>query len=301
MNKTLQKKSSLGLAAGIHLAQAQAYKAAVETERGRRQAAKYLTNRFTEGYKGSPVNPTGISRFIPERVRDLAHGAAKQLMPEADIIGKEVSHLGSRLRKQKVNLENLTRGDKNFLRLIAEGNLVDASKVARFSSKAEEILNSTMPSLPSAAKRLLLSKDISSSKTKLLENISSQFKQTRIQPVLKSISDHVIQQGLPQTKGSLKEAQKTRQLGYDSAHAGLAIVDPATAALNATKRFATGEPMKETTTKGLNFIPKAYNRLQKAVGIVSGERPALQAKAKGLEGNAYNPDALDRTFKEVWL
>lgn len=295
--KLLKKKSSLGVAAGIHLLQAQLYKAIAEGKIGKKQAAKYLTDRFTEGYTGEAVKPTGKAKLIPQRVRDFLHGAGKQIMPEADIIGKEVTEMGKKLRDGGIDLGSLAAEDKKFLKEVAAGDLVSAAKTGHTAPMAQDILEIAMPNLSRQQSSAILGESsFHASNNGLLEDLSRQFKKTRTQPILQSISEHIEKnKGLPATSGRLKDATKARELGYNVGHGALAVADPATAVLNGVKRYATGEKMK-----GEGLAPAVYNGGQKALQILTTTIPTLKSKIKGLAGSDYNPSVTDRVLKNVW-
>ncbi|MDF1879557.1 hypothetical protein JHD46_07905 [Sulfurimonas sp. SAG-AH-194-C20] len=330
-NKKLQKKAILG-AGAIHLGQAQLYKALTETNMGRKHTAQFLKDRFTEGYTGKrvgkengkassafaktlnflkqPVTLNGIRNTSVQSKRntikakrlsqDVGRGAAYHLMPEAAVAAKEARHIGKKLKDSDVDISKLTKADKDFMTSLANGDLKAASSHAAEAPMAIELLGIALPSVEHRSLVKLIGEASLQGDEAGMKVLSSEFKKTRMQPIMKALSDSFHKDGISKTNKTrtLESAKKGEDIGYNSSHAVLGVLDPATAILNGTKRYMTSDKLSKEKVPAA--VANIYNGGKSALNMAFSTAPGLSGKAKGYLGKEYKQGALGFVSKNTW-
>jgi len=175
--KELSKTSMdpFSTAAAGHMLQNGLFNYFTKTNRGRKSAGKFVSDRFTEGYTGKSVkdgfsdkftrieakiNPLNLFRSKKEAVRAARSGGDRvsgyktgvgyHLMPEAETMARELRHAGASIRDGGVDLkETLSKADLRALEQVADGDLHGGMSHLATSPTAAHMVQVMFPSMNS--------------------------------------------------------------------------------------------------------------------------------------------------------
>jgi len=131
-----------------HIGQNAIFNYFTKTKAGRDKAAKFAINKFTEGYTGKNVRgglsdkmTRLVARFDPrnrglskkeivrrarekgDKLSSYVSGVGYNIMPEAETLAKELRHKGAFLKREGIDLKDLSHSDWTALNRIAQGDL----------------------------------------------------------------------------------------------------------------------------------------------------------------------------------
>ena len=322
LNKNATLTGALAVGALGHMVQNGLFNYFSKTKKGREAAGKFLTDRFTEGYKGKAVrgklnkkltsietaiNPLNLFRSKKEavaaarkgvdRMTGYGTGVAYHLMPEAETMAKELRHMGKNIKDAGINLKDLTPTELKGLSHVADGNLHQGLELLSKSPTAIQIVKTMFPSVKNLSINQVGSGLSRVSKkganAKEVELLNKQFKSTNIQPILQAAKDTIEKQkGLARTgvgSESLAKNVKRENVGYNISHAGLTNFEPGAAFLNGLKRALSMERLavKDGDPLVVKKLKNVANTTNMALNAGFMKLPTLKAKVKGLAGMEY--------------